>query len=895
MIITENNYLMHYGILRKSGRYPWGSGKDPAQRSRDFFGTVGELRKQGLSDTEIARGFGMTTTEFRNVASIAKNAKRAADVAQVERMRDRGMSNVAIGQRLGIPESTVRSLQAAGLKDRLTVLETTTGVLKSAVDERKFIDIGSGVEYHLGVSRQKLDSAVAVLKDQGYEVHTVKIDQLGTGHQTEFKVLVPPGVTQKELWVNRNKIAQVQTFSEDGGRSFFGIHPPINISSKRIDVKYGPDGGAAADGVIYVRPGVKDVSMGAARYAQVRIAVDGTHYLKGMAVYKDDLPPGVDLQFNTNKSNTGNKLDAMKAQKDDQDNPFGAVVRQRIEVDEHGKEHVTSGLNIVGSASRPGSGEEGSWGEWSRTLSSQFLSKQEPRLAKQQLDMAYESKKNELDSILQLTNPAVRKVLLEKFADGSDSSAVHLKAAALPRQSTHVILPINSLKETEIYAPNYANGERVVLVRHPHGGIFEIPELTVNNRNPEGRKFIGSGLKTDAVGIHSKVAAKLSGADFDGDTVLVIPNNKGEIKTSPSLHDLTNFDPKKTYPAYEGMKPMTSRQTQTEMGKISNLITDMTLKGAKEDELARAVRHSMVVIDAEKHQLNYRQSAINNGIAQLKIKYQNGATKGASTLISRKKHEVVVERRKPRTAAKGGPIDAATGKKMYEPTGEYYVDKAGVKVFKTEKVKKILEVNDVHELSSGTVMEGLYADHSNRLKAMANKARLESVRTVSRPYSPSAKAAYSAEVASLNGKLQLALRNRPLERQAQVLANAVLASKKLADPDMESAELKKVKAQALEEARTRTGAGKHRIVITQDEWNAIQAGAVSNHQLTEMLKHADLDQVKQLATPKKALLMTTSKRARAQSMLAQGYTQADVASALGVSLTTLKTNLSDGG
>lgn len=192
-------------------------------------------------------------------------------------------------------------------------------------------------------------------------------------------------------------------------------------------------------------------------------------------------------------------------------------------------------------------------------------------------------------------------------------------------------------------------------------------------------------------------------------------------------------------------------------------------------------------------------------------------------------------------------------------------------------------------------MEGLYADHSNRLKAMANKARLESVRTVSRPYSPSAKAAYSAEVASLNGKLQLALRNRPLERQAQVLANAVLASKKLADPDMESAELKKVKAQALEEARTRTGAGKHRIVITQDEWNAIQAGAVSNHQLTEMLKHADLDQVKQLATPKKALLMTTSKRARAQSMLAQGYTQADVASALGVSLTTLKTNLSDGG
>lgn len=84
-------------------------------------------------------------------------------------------------------------------------------------------------------------------------------------------------------------------------------------------------------------------------------------------------------------------------------------------------------------------------------------------------------------------------------------------------------------------------------------------------------------------------------------------------------------------------KPM--KNTQTEMGKISNLITDMTLKGATQDELARAVRHSMVVIDAEKHKLDYKQSEQDNGISALRKKYQgtvdeNGRYhEGAATLI----------------------------------------------------------------------------------------------------------------------------------------------------------------------------------------------------------------------------------------------------------------------
>ena len=48
------------------------------------------------------------------------------------------------------------------------------------------------------------------------------------------------------------------------------------------------------------------------------------------------------------------------------------------------------------------------------------------------------------------------------------------------------------------------------------------------------------------------------------------------------------------------------------MGDVSNLITDMTIKGANNDELARAVRHSMVVIDSEKHNLDVKASARDN-------------------------------------------------------------------------------------------------------------------------------------------------------------------------------------------------------------------------------------------------------------------------------------------
>jgi len=882
VIIDEDAYLAHYGTLHKSGRYPWGSGKKNELLDTTLGGSVAMLKQRGLSEAEIARGFGMTTTQLRAAKAIEKARQKQTDISTAQRLRDKGMSVSAIGRQMGINESSVRELLKPGQELKAKVLDSTSEMLKAQVDEKGYIDIGQGVERYLNLSSTKLDSAVKKLQDEeGYTVHYIKVKQLGTGQLTTVKVLAAPNTTYSEVYRNRDNIKQITGYTDDGGESYAKILPPLSVDSKRISVRYAEDGGSAADGVIYVRPGVEDLSLGGARYAQVRVAVDGSHYLKGMAVYKDDLPKGVDLVFNTNKSDTGNKLDAMKPLKGDPTNPFGTVVRQLPKLDENGNPiHGTlrSAMNLVN--------EEGNWDTWAKSLSSQMLSKQSNALAKQQLDMAAERKRNELDVIKTTENPAVKRRLLESFADDADSSAIHLKAAALPRQENKVILPIESMKENEVHAPTFRDGEKVVLVRFPHAGTFEIPELTVNNRNPEARRLLGNA--PDAIGIHSSVAEKLSGADFDGDTVLVIPNNDGAVKHSPALEGLKGFDPK-TYkiPDDSPIPRMDARTKGVEMGKISNLITDMQIRGATDDELARAVRHSMVVIDAEKHGLDYKQSAIDNGIPALKKKYQKRGG-GASTLISNSgtNSTKTVNRRK-----QGYKIDPATGKKVYTETGGTYVNREGKVVRETEKVPKLSLIDDAHTLSSGTAIEKIYGDYSNTLKALGNEARKEILATKPIPYSPEAKLKYAKQVERLDAKLNIALKNSPLERQAQIIANAVVRQKKLANPDMTKEEEKKLAALALEEARARTGAGKKRIEIDPDEWEAIQAGAISNNKLTQIISNADLDKLKELATPKTAITMSPANKSRAIAMLQRGYTQAEVAAQLGVSVSTLKRSL----
>ena len=908
-MIFMTDELKHYGTKRHSGRYPWGSGKDPYQRSMTFNAYVSLMKKEGMTETEIAKMNGMTTTELRNKITVSRAENRAADEAMAQQLRDRGYSPTEIGRRMGKNESSIRNLLDPSMKAKTKVIKNISDVMKERIDSGNYIDIGVGSENHLGVARTKMLAAVSELVKQGYTKHYIQIEQpFSPGDKTTILTLAPPDTTTREVYQNIDKLSTIGKYSEDKGKTFLGIEDPVSVDSKRISVRYKEDGGSKQDGVIELRRGVPDLDLGDSRHSQVRIMVDNSHYLKGMAIYSDDLPDGVDIRFNTNKGREAGKMGVMKELTSDKDNPFKSTIHQKHYIDANGKEHL-SALNIVGS--KEGAGEEGSWDKWSRTLSSQMLSKQSPTLAKSQLNLDYDNRVTEYNDILKLTNPAVKKKLLETFSDNADAAAVDLKAAALPRQRSQVLIPIPNIKENQIYAPNFNHGEKVVLIRHPHGGTFEIPELTVNLNHPTAKKRLGNSQ--DGVGINPKTAEKLSGADFDGDTVLVIPNNNKNknmnVKVSSSLKALENFDPKIAYPAYDGMKTIDggtwnsktgkveytkapSNYMQNQMGQISNLITDMTIRGANQSELARAVKHSMVIIDSEKHALNYKQSAKDNNIVELKKKYQDGS--GASTLISKASSEQRVPARKegaidPKTG-KRIYIDPNTGEKLFTPTGESYTRKKdGKEVVKTTKSTKMGEEKDPYKLSSGSRMENIYAEHATKLKKLANDARKETLSMQNTPLSPSARKVYATEVASLDAKLNLALRNKPLERQAQIQANMVIEAKKQANPGMNKDELKKVKIQALNGARNRVGAKKQAIDITPREWEAIQAGAVSNSKLTQILNNVkDLNQVKEYATPRsKNQGMTSAKIARAKALLAQGYPQSEVASMLGVSVTTV--------
>lgn len=879
--------LMHYGVKRRSGRYPWGSGENPFQHSGDFLSRVNELKSQGLSEKEIANALGMKTTDLRMQVRVANHERRALEADRARSLREDGLSLNEIAEKMGYAnDSSIRSLLNENTAINKNRAKTTAEILKKELEEKGMLDVGAGVERELGVSQNTLKEALFILETEGYNVYGIGIPQVtNPGKQTNTPVLTKPDVAYKDVYANMGDIKSVGEYhSIDGGTTYNKLQYPSSIKSDRVKIRYGDEGGTDKDGVIEIRRGVEDLDLGNSHYAQVRILIDGTHYLKGMAMYSDDIPDGVDIVFNTNKKSGTSKLDVMKSVKDDPDNPFGALIKangQSTYIGKDGKEHL-SAINKIK--------EEGDWDKMSKNLSSQFLSKQPLQLIRKQLNLTYKDKEAEYEEILSLNNPTIKKKLLLDFADECDGAAVHLKAAALPRQSTQVILPITSLKDNEIYAPSYKNGETVALIRYPHGGTFEIPVLKVNNKNKSAISILGKDI-ADAVGINPKVAERLSGADFDGDQVVVIPtNSRVKIKSTPALKDLEGFNPKDAYPETKGMKYMSKSETQKQMGVVSNLITDMTLKGADESEIARAVKHSMVVIDAEKHKLNYKQSEKDNGIAELKQKYQGYTTDdgkevgGASTLLSRRKQTVRVPERQG-----SGVIDPDTGRVTYKETGRTYVDRTGKTVPATTKSQLILEVDDVRSLSSGTAQENAYADYANKMKALANQARKEYRATGNLKYSSSAANTYKQEVNSLSAKLNVAAKNAPKERQAQVIANSQVKAKTQENPDMTKEEIRKTKQMAITNARLSVGAsGKEtKIEITDKEWEAIQAGAISDSKLSQILRYADADKIRERATPRNTSSLSTAKINKIKAMSASGYSTAEIAEAIGVSTSSV--------
>lgn len=947
--------IAHYGTPRHSGRYPYGSGENPYQHELDFLGNVEKLRARGLSEKEIAYSMQMNTSQLRKHVANANDAIRAYEIATMYKLYDKGLSRSAVARRMGVNESTLRGYEDKAREKRMTSTARNAQLLKEAVDNdaNGFIDVGAGIEHHLGITKHSLGNALNMLQKDGYQIQTVYVEQAGTGKRTAVKVLCPPGTTWVDVNKNRDKIKPpLELYSEDGGETLRKISPPVNVDSKRVAVVYNEDGGGDKDGWIELRRGVEDISLKNAQYAQVRIAVDGTHYIKGMASYSDDLPPGIDIRFNTSKSKKLPMLgkdddhSVFKLMKKDPDNPFGATIMddattdypgliraQRHYIGSDGKEHQ-SALNIVS--------EEGTWYKWSRTLANQFWSKQPSKLAKQQLDLTLNIAKDELKEISSYTNPLVKQMMLEEFARKVDSDAVNLTAASLPRQTTRVLLPLTNTKDTEIYAPGYKDGEQVALVRYPHAGIMEIPILTVNNNNPEGKRIMGTN-PVDAVGINSTVAKRLSGADFDGDTVLVLPTENVKIRATgnnrPAAYkSLEDFDGKSMFPPYDGMHRMTKQERGMEMGKITNLITDMTVKGATPSELCRAIKHSMVVIDAYKHNLDYKHSEEVFDIPSLKEKYQGGRDRGASTLFSRTTSDVYIPERKLKSFSKMSDEEKErykNGENIWVYTGkdgtvrQRSVPKPDRKLLtKEEKLaydsadkqgKRLLErqffeegkmkytkrdVNitsmrgaeeDPYSLvsrdSDGTTtrIEAIAAKYATEMHEVARQARAMA-RSIEIPKrDPEAAKEYADEVKSLEEKVILAERNAPRERQAQLITDVKYRAYRYAHPEEDDEHLKRKRGQILDAARKSVGAkklsigGSNKNPLTDKEWEAISKKAVSPTLLKRILSNADSGRIKELAMPKTKEGISASKLAMAKRMLANGYGREDVCKMLDIS------------
>ncbi|MBR3117652.1 MAG: Hin recombinase [Oceanobacillus sp.] len=994
---------------RGSGRFGWGTGENPNQHQFSFLSEVENLRKNGYSDDEIAKVLISPNSKASELKTMIF-ARTSISTSQVQKLRNNGLTEKQIAQQLlgkdasvndlkaklaiaekrerqemvnkvtelysktvtednpagnksevarqlGIRESSVRGYLNEARAEKTNKYWNTADTLKRAISKSPtgIIDVSKNTEIELGVTENTKKVAIALLQEEGYVKSWVQIPQMGTHEKTSMMVLAAPpkdGETIHDVMVNiqKNKldISTINEYSPDGGSTFFVPERPSSMSSDRIYIRRASDGGADKDGVIEIRPGVEDLSLGNSHYAQVRIAVDGSHYMKGMAIYSNDIPKGYDVVYNTSKPDDWPMMgpdknkEILKRLKDDPDNPFGANIKaggQNFYKDDKG-EYVAEGDGFRKATKADKDAEryslspvnklqeEGDWDKWSRNLSSQFLSKQPLKLINQQLDLSVKSKKAEFDEIMSLTNPVIKKQLLGDFAEQCDKTAADLSAKGVKGQAFQVILPVTGLSDTEIYAPNFKHGDVVALVRYPHSGIFEIPVLKVNNNSKAGRDVIG--LSKDAVGINPKIASVLSGADFDGDTVVVIPTKSNNL-TVASRKPFEDLKPEKwdfhsIYRLPDDVPAPKEATKQLQMGMTTNLIMDMTLAGAPDKDILKAVKHSMVVIDCVKHRLDWKQSEKDNDIIELKKEWQGkntmGGAKGASTIITKAGSEdrTVHERKEVNRESDMTPEERkafAAGKKIFHDTGrmitqerikdpkkmtpdELELYNSGKKVYRplktprpaTQSVKKMYLTDDARTLvrDPNNLKEMAYANYANSLKDIADQARKEYRSIKPQPVDPVAKKTYKAEVDDLKAKLLLAKSNSPKERQAQRLANKIVGEKIKCNPELEfdNEHLSREKGRALNAARAAVGASKKSIYLTDDHWKAIQSNALSTHTVSEILLNSDKDRFRELATPKQKNTLSQAKVSLAKSMLSSGmYTYKEIADKLGISVSTL--------
>ena len=157
--------LKHYGIKRRSGRYPWGSGEDGYQRGMDFYARYEALKKKGFSDKDIARELGMldkdgnpSTGILRMERAYAKDLRNIYNIERARSLAEDGKGPTEIAKIMGVSrESTVRGWLDPGFEERTLKATNTAEFLQDMIyeSEHGMIDVGKGAHIKLGLTETR--------------------------------------------------------------------------------------------------------------------------------------------------------------------------------------------------------------------------------------------------------------------------------------------------------------------------------------------------------------------------------------------------------------------------------------------------------------------------------------------------------------------------------------------------------------------------------------------------------------------------------------------------------------------------------------------------------------------------------------------------------------------
>lgn len=215
--------LMHYGVKRRSGRYPWGSGENPYQHGGDFLARVEELEAMGKSQKEIAEELKMSTTDLRMQVRVAKHERRALQAERAKSLREEGKTLDEIAKIMGYNnDSSVRALLNENTASNKNKALATAEALKKELAVKGALDVGEGVEQQLGVSKGVLQEALFILETEGYNRYGVGVPQVNDPKKrTITPVISVPDIEQRDAYQNLDIIKSVGDYhSSDGGASW---------------------------------------------------------------------------------------------------------------------------------------------------------------------------------------------------------------------------------------------------------------------------------------------------------------------------------------------------------------------------------------------------------------------------------------------------------------------------------------------------------------------------------------------------------------------------------------------------------------------------------------------------------------------------------------------------